>query len=172
MHLTDTLLPAFLDMEASGFGRHSYPIEVGYVMPDGRTRCTLIRPAPHWVHWDPQAEQLHHIPREATVRHGRDVVEVARWLNDELQGMTVYTDGWANDFSWLCALFDAADCRPHFKLENMRSLLDDTEADHWHEMKQQVEQELKLERHRASTDARLLQSTFSRLRQATAAKPK
>ena len=61
-------LPAILDMEASGFGRDSYPIEVGYVLPDGRTRCTLIRPAPHWVHWDPAAEQLHHIPRAAVRR--------------------------------------------------------------------------------------------------------
>ena len=165
MALTDPTLPAFLDMEASGFGRDSYPIEVGYVMPDGRTRCTLIRPAPGWEHWDPKAEQLHHIPRSAALQHGRDVAEVARWLNDELQGMTVYSDGWANDYSWLAALFEAADCVPHFKLENMRSLLDDAQANRWHELKQQVGQELQLQRHRASTDARLLQSTFCRLKQ-------
>lgn len=156
-------LPAILDMEASGFGRDSYPIEVGYVLPDGRSRCTLIRPAPHWVHWDPKAEALHHIPRAAVLQHGRSVSEVAAWLNDELQGMTVYSDGWANDYSWLSALFEEAGCTPHFKLENLRALLDEAEADHWHALKQQVSGEMKLDRHRASTDARVLQSTFCRL---------
>lgn len=42
--------PAVLDVEASGFGRYSYPIEVGYALPDGRVFCTLIRPEPHWTH--------------------------------------------------------------------------------------------------------------------------
>lgn len=90
-------LPAILDMEASGFGRHSYPIEVGYVLPDGRAACTLIRPEPDWLHWDPLAEQVHRIPRDAALHHGRDAREVARWLNDGLQGLTVYTDGWGHD---------------------------------------------------------------------------
>lgn len=157
-------LPAILDMEASGFGRHSYPIEVGYVLPDGRSRCTLIKPAPHWVHWDPAAERLHHIPRTAVLQHGREVGEVARWLNDELQGMTVYSDGWANDYSWLSALFDEAGFAPHFKLENLRALLDDAEAALWHAIKTEVARELRLERHRASSDAKVLQSTFRRLR--------
>ena len=31
-------LPAVLDVEASGFGAGSYPIEVGIAMPDGTTR--------------------------------------------------------------------------------------------------------------------------------------
>jgi hypothetical protein len=163
-------LPAILDMEASGLGRDSYPIEVGYVLPDGRSRCTLIRPAPHWLHWDPQAEQLHHIPRSATVQHGRPVIEVARWLNEALDGLTVYSDGWANDYSWLSALFEAAGCTPRFKLDSLRALLDETDATRWHEVKRQVEAELRIERHRASADARLLQTTLARLREARAAR--
>ncbi|GAP35773.1 hypothetical protein ABXN37_11505 [Piscinibacter sakaiensis] len=156
--------PAILDVEASGFGRDSYPIEVGYVLPDGRARCTLIRPAPGWVHWDPQAEAVHHIPREAVLRHGREVGDVARWLNEELGGLTVYTDGWAHDYPWLSALFEEAGCSWRFKLDSLRSLLDEQEATHWHALKQQVGRELKLERHRASADARLLQSTYLRLK--------
>ena len=54
----DTRVPACLDMEASGFGRHSYPIEVGFVLGDGQSWCTLIRPAADWTHWDPAAERL------------------------------------------------------------------------------------------------------------------
>ena len=101
--------PTVLDVEASGFGRHSYPIEVGYVLPDGKTYCTLIRPEPNWTHWDPQAEHLHHIARETAVARGRPASEVAQMLNTHLRGQTVYTDGWANDYSWLAALFEVAD---------------------------------------------------------------
>ena len=43
------LAPAVLDVEASGFGRSSYPIEIGVVFPDGHAYCTLIRPESHWT---------------------------------------------------------------------------------------------------------------------------
>lgn len=156
--------PTVLDVEASGFGRHSYPIEVGYVLPDGKTYCTLIRPEPGWTHWDPEAEHLHHISRESAVSRGRSASEVAQWLNAQLHGQTVYTDGWANDYSWVGALFDVADMSPGFRLENLHALLAEGEADRWHDMKQQVRQEIGGPRHRASTDARVLQVTLMRLR--------
>ena len=53
--------PSIMDIEASGFGRSSYPIEVGYVLGDGSSFCTLIRPLPSWTHWDASAESVHHI---------------------------------------------------------------------------------------------------------------
>ena len=155
--------PAVLDMEASGFGRHSYPIEVGFALPDGSTFCTLIRPEPDWTHWDPAAEQLHRIPRAVAVARGRPAAEVARLLNQRLYGQTVYSDGWANDYSWMSALFEVADLSPGFRLESLRSLLHETEADDWHDVKHQVSQELGTQRHRASADARLLQLTLQRL---------
>lgn len=86
-------VPAVLDIEASGFGRHSYPIEVGYVLSDGQAFCTLIRPEPEWTHWDPAAERLHHISRDLVLARGRPAVEVARMLNAQLVGQTVYSDG-------------------------------------------------------------------------------
>lgn len=156
--------PAVLDIEASGFGRKSYPIEVGYVLPDGQTFCTLIRPEPEWTHWDPQAESLHHIRRDLTFVKGRAAHEVAMHLNEQLRGRTVYSDGWANDFTWLGVLFDVADMTPRFKLENLRALLAEEEADRWHEVKREVSQELGQQRHRASHDALLLQLTLKRLR--------
>ncbi|MDL2339156.1 MAG: hypothetical protein QFE16_15060 [Pseudomonadota bacterium] len=157
-------VPTMLDIEASGFGRASYPIEIGYVLPDGGSYCTLIRPEANWTHWDPEAQQLHHIARDTAVLHGRPPIDIARHLNDALFGQTVYTDGWANDYSWLGALFDAADLSPSFHIENLRALLSDTEAEHWHAIKDQVGREMKLQRHRASSDARLLQMTLRRLR--------
>ena len=156
--------PTVIDIEASGFGPKSYPIEVGFCLPDGSTFCTLIRPEPEWTHWDPQAEKLHHIPRDLAVQRGRSAADVAQLLNAKLRGQTVYSDGWANDYSWMGALFDVAELSPHFKLENLRALLLETEANHWHECKQQVAQELGAQRHRASADARLLQLTLQRVR--------
>jgi hypothetical protein len=159
-------LPTVLDVEASGFGRNSYPIEVGFVLPDGHTFCTLIRPQAHWTHWDEQAARTHHIPRQVLQERGQAVSLVAQRLNADLRGLTVYSDGWANDYSWLGALFDEADMTPAFRLENLRKLLSEAEAEQWHVVKTQITAERGAQRHRASADARLLQLTFQRLRSA------
>lgn len=164
LHATTPALPVVLDVEASGFGRHSYPIEIGFVQADGQSFCTLVRPEPSWTHWDPTAEEVHHIPREVLVKRGRPVDEVARLLNRHLRGLTVYSDGWANDYSWLGRLFDTADLVPAFRLENLRLLLQEHEADQWHDVKRQVLEETGPQRHRASADARVLQLTLQRLR--------
>lgn len=149
--------PCVLDIEASGFGRNSYPIEVGYVLSDGRAQCTLVRPAPHWTHWDSSAEQVHHIHRNTLLRHGRSAPEVARMLNRDLEGQTVYCDGWAHDFSWLAALFEEAGLRPHFRLESVRCLLDEAHLPRLQQAQQEARASLGLGRHRASADARALQ---------------
>ena len=160
-------VPTVIDIEASGFGRGSYPIEVGYVLPDGRGYCTLIRPEPGWTHWDGEAERLHGITRGLLQDHGRTALDVARHLNDALAGRTVYTDGWNHDYTWLAVLYDAADAQPSFRLENLRQLLDESEAGRWHDIKHDVEQAQAARRHRASTDARVLQYTLQRLRMGT-----
>ena len=152
-----------MDIEASGFGRHSYPIEVGFVLPDGRSYCTLIRPAPSWTHWDPKAEGVHHIAWSVAAQHGRDVAEVAQHLNNELWGMTLYCDGWAHDYVWLNVLYEEAGMTPSFKLEHVRALLSDPQAARWATIKERVSAEMNLQRHRASTDARVLQRTLSLL---------
>lgn len=149
--------PCIIDIEASGFGRRSYPIEVGYVMADGRTRCTLIRPPSHWTHWDEGAEHVHGITREVLMRHGRPADEVARMLNGDLAGQTVYCDGWAHDYTWLQVLFDEADSAPAFKLESVRMLLPETALAHLSELQRAALSELGVQRHRASNDARALQ---------------
>jgi len=158
---TDALLaPAVMDIEASGFGQDSYPIEVGFVLPDGRSYCSLIRPAAGWTHWDPQAERVHHISLDTAIRHGRDVAEVAAALNAALRGMTLYCDGWAHDYVWLSVLFEAAGLTPLFRLENLRILLNEQQAEDWSALKERVQGEMQLQRHRASTDARVLQRTL------------
>jgi hypothetical protein len=76
--------PIILDIEASGFGRSGYPIEIGYALPDGQTWCSLIRPEPEWTHWDPGAEAVHHISQDLLLTRGRYVREVASLINQNL----------------------------------------------------------------------------------------
>ena len=157
-------LPPIIDVEASGFGRGSFPIEVGFVMADGQTYCTLIRPEPGWDHWDVAAETVHGVARPLLDSHGRAAREVARQLNDLLRGQDVYSDGWANDFSWLWVLFESVDSAPSFRLKNLRELLSEEQAASWHAIKAQVEGNMLGRRHRASADALLIQETLRQVK--------
>lgn len=158
-------LPIIIDIEASGFGRGSYPIEIGYHMPDGESYCTLIRPEAGWSHWDAAAEKVHGIRRELLTRVGKPAAEVALALNRQLRGRRIYCDAWAYDFVWLSLLFDAVDLVPAFELRDLRELLGDCEMTHWHATRAAVEMRLQLRRHRASGDARTLFETLLAARQ-------
>lgn len=159
--------PTVIDIEASGFGRGSYPIEIGFVLPDGRGDCMLIRPARHWSHWDPAAEALHLISRELLVAHGQPIDAVIDRLERQLRGLTVYSDGWGNDYSWLSTLYEAAGRQPGFRLDSLQKLLTQDELARWDTTKAAVFAEATQARHRASADARLLQSTVVRLHAAS-----
>lgn len=156
--------PAIIDIEASGFGSASYPIEVGIVLPDGSCYCSLVRPMEGWTHWDASAEAVHRVSRETLLNHGRSPAEVALSLNRRLVGMTVFCDAWYHDFTWLGRLFDAAEQPQLFTLQDIRRLLNQAEMDAWHTTKTQILAELHLERHRASNDARVLQATLLRVK--------
>lgn len=156
--------PCVIDIEASGFGRSSYPIEVGYVLPDGRARCMLVRPATDWTHWDAEAERVHGITREALLIHGRPVAEVATLLNTDLRGLTVYCDGWAHDYAWLAILFEEAGLAPSFRLESVNRLLRDTQLGDLDDARRGALADMGLTRHRASNDARALQQALTRVR--------
>jgi hypothetical protein len=160
--LRPTEIPAIIDFEASGFGKDSYPIEVGFVGPAGNSWCSLIRPEDDWLQWDNTAEDVHHISRELLLSHGKSCEFVARQLNQALQGCIVYTDGWAHDYIWMARLFDAANTNPHFQLEDLRRVLTAQQEGLWHATKSAVEEELHATRHRASTDAKVLQLTWVR----------
>ncbi len=158
-----TALPCVLDIEASGFGRSSYPIEVGYVLPDGRAACMLLRPAEGWTHWDPAAERIHGIRRDILETHGREPREVAGLLNRDLAGLTVYCDGWAHDYPWLALLFEEAGAVPAFKLESVSALLSEEALSQLDQARRDAVAEMGLTRHRASNDARALQRALARV---------
>ena len=155
--------PIVIDVEASGFGRGSYPIEIGVAMSDGTTHCFLVRPQPEWTHWDPSAQELHGISRGTLDVHGRPVGEVAQSLNVLLTGTTAYSDAWSYDLAWVHLLFDAAGLVPRFRMEHLRSLMSEGEGGEWNLHRDKVVAELGMSRHRASTDALVIQRTLMRV---------
>lgn len=157
------MIPVVLDIEASGLGRGSYPIEVGYALADGGSHCFLIKPFDGWQMWNEEAEELHGISREHLLSRGIEVVTAAETLNRALGGMTVYSDAWGNDQSWLALLFDCAERVQGFRLKALNQLLNEDQLAQWAKTKQIVERELAIARHRASSDALILQQTFRRV---------
>ncbi len=154
--------PAIIDVEASGFGAGSYPIEVGVVMPTGKSHCYLVRPANGWSHWDPEAEAVHGITRQILAARGVGIEEVARNLNEILRGQTVYSDAWGHDRSWLALLFEEAGVSQLFRLESLRALLTDHQLEHWQGARERAIREVGQARHRASVDALIVQQTYLR----------
>ena len=74
--------PIIIDIEASGFGAESYPIEIGVVLGDGAKYCSLIEPRPEWTHWDPAAETVIINSGDGLKTYGRSMT-VADRLNDD-----------------------------------------------------------------------------------------
>ena len=86
--------PTIIDIEASAFGAGSYPIEVGLALPNGATRCFLIRPEADWTRWDPGSEAAHGVSRELLAQRGLPVAAIAGSLNHILADTTVHSDAW------------------------------------------------------------------------------
>ena len=154
--------PLIVDVEASGFGGDSYPIEIGLAMEDGSKFCTLIAPAPDWTHWDDDAETVHRISRDILETYGKPMQDVANFLNDILAGKTVYTDGWVVDKPWLTRLFHAAGVEMDFTVSSLEMILSPEQMEVWHDTKDQVVEDMELKRHRASYDALIIQEPYKR----------
>ncbi len=156
--------PFIIDVEASGFGSNSYPIEVGVILSDGLKYCSLITPDKEWTHWDNEAEHIHHISRHCLKDHGKPAHTVAQQLNDFFEGMTLYSDGWVVDKPWLTRLFYVARIPMKFDVSPLELILSESQMAIWHTTKDVVTKELNLTRHRASNDAAVIQETYRRTR--------
>lgn len=152
--------PVVIDIEASGFGRGSYPIEIGLAMADTSTRSVLIKPLPIWTHWDAQAETLHGLSRQQLIDEGYPPKVVARYLNRLLRGQTIYSDAWGYDQTWLATLFNRAELQPRFRIDTLMRIVSEPQKALWNEARQHLEAQLETPRHRAAIDAELIQQTF------------
>ncbi|SMY35860.1 MULTISPECIES: hypothetical protein [Photobacterium] len=157
---------ATLDFEASGLSEFSYPIEVGYSLPNGTDNSLLINPlsaSDEWVYWDAFSEShIHKIPRSELEANGKQVVDVCRHLNAVLgQYELVFCDSeW--DLFWLGRLYHAAHMRPSFMLTEICCWLKQ------HNGIERVHFQLALERqgpvrHRASHDAKQIRLALNAL---------
>jgi hypothetical protein len=159
--------PTIIDIEASGMGNDSYPIEIGVMLSNGHSYCALIYPDADWRHWDQQAEALHGISRETLLTNGKAIAQIAAELNELLADQTVYCDGWVVDKPWLTQLFQKSGAKPKFSLSALEMILKEPQMEIWAQTKAQVMQDLALTRHRASADARIIQETYARTQQLT-----
>ncbi len=157
--------PPIIDLEASGFGRGSYPIEVGFALENRDIHSFLIKPEDDWTHWSEEAEQIHGITREQLHAEGMSIEEIALKLNEILRGQTLYSDAWSFDSSWIGRLYDSAGIVQRFRIETINKLLKPEQVEHWHPTKEAVLQELGLKAHRAAIDVQVLQETYLRVSQ-------
>jgi len=152
--------PTIIDLEASGFDPHSYPIEVGLALSSGERYSSLILPEDDWTHWDEKAEKLHQISQKTLLEHGKPVREVADQLNQLLKGQTVYSDGWVVDKPWLDQLFYAARVSMQFYLSPLEMILSEQQMAKWEKTRLQVLDEFSPVRHRASIDAWIIKKIY------------
>ncbi len=161
-------LPIIIDIEASGFGPDSYPIEIGLALEEGDKYCTLVHPAPEWTHWDESAEKVHRVSRDILEEYGKPMDEVANELNALLQNKTVYTDGWVVDKPWISKMFDAVGIAPQFTTSSLEMILSEEQMEIWHATKDGILEQMEKKRHRASLDALVIQKTWAETRQGNA----
>lgn len=153
-------LPYIIDVEASGFGPQSYPIEVGVVLGGEKRYCRLIKPAAHWTYWCPEAEIQHQISRQLLEEKGSELHQVAVELNQLLADKIVYSDGWVVDQPWMIELFATAGVAMEFRISPLEMILSEPQMGVWSEAKLAVQKRLQLNRHRASNDALVIQQTY------------
>jgi DNA polymerase III epsilon subunit-like protein len=130
-----------IDVEASGLGPQSYPIEIGWCALDGSRRgSVLIRPEFDWgaAAWDEMAEALHGITRAMLRRDGVPARDACRLFRDAADGCDLASDGNQDDQAWLNRLFEAewppqpslrvASILAWIKPEHRRSFIEQDEA--------------------------------------------
>lgn len=152
---------AFIDLEASGLGSKSWPVEVAWAFRDGPPRAFLIRPHAAWSDdaWEEEAQALHGISREALARDGDDVADVCRALNAALAGVEVYSDAPDWDSFWLIRLFAASGMRQEFSVLDYSRLIGPLTSEACEELLARASR-LAPRRHRAAADVTHLQTLY------------
>lgn len=99
-----------LDLEASGFGAESYPIEVGVVSVSTRqAQSWLLKPPEVWLkhgYWSVDSEKVHGLSQKILEAEGQDLEKVAAALIRVCSGRLVLSDARKYDCAWLQRLWD------------------------------------------------------------------
>ncbi|ELP6119266.1 TPA: hypothetical protein I7730_01420 [Vibrio vulnificus] len=108
-----------IDIEASGLGVNSFPIEIAWKDPNtNEYESFLIDPTSvdYWDDWDHNAACVHGISFEELALNGIHPIEAAQRLNSQLCGSIAYSDGFGTDTMWLSVLYEAVGIEPTFEL--------------------------------------------------------
>jgi len=120
----------FADIEASGLGLGTYPVEFGWAsVRHDRVQVAdvLVRPSDEWLArddaWTAEAEALHGLSRERLLSEGTDISGVCRILNEAWGGKEICFDTGcdSHDSRWLGQLYRATDLSPSFSLCTLSS---------------------------------------------------
>lgn len=111
----------FLDVEASGLNRESYPIQIGYAWPtmDLRKKAFLIKPAEDWTFWSPASQEIHGFTREQCIEEGLSLDDAIDELEADLEGKRICSDVVEWDGFWLSRLYAAAGRVRTIRLEDV-----------------------------------------------------
>ena len=160
----------FIDCEATGLARPSHPISIGLAWIDGRSSLRLVRPHASWsdIAWEAEATKIHGLTEDHVRKNGHDVVDVAEWLNSEIDGRIALSDAPQFDGYWLSFLFGAALVQPKIRLYNSDLSMLETLALRWGPNRSQaILQEIRNSTlknyphtHRADEDALSMAMTF------------
>lgn len=137
-----------IDIESSGLGPDSYPIEVAWRCDiSGKQDEFLIDPASveGWEYWDEFAEELHGIEHELLAREGVSAAEACERLNAALAGKTLTCDAYDFDLFWLSRLFESQQQPMRFRIQGIETLLTGEQC-------QVYRQNTRFRRHRALRD--------------------
>lgn len=155
----------FIDVEASGFGAGSYPIEIAFAKSATEVESHLVAPPDNWHHWSDAAERLHGITREQLLTEGLPPKAITQWLNRSLMSQTLYSDAWHYDFSWIHCLFNEVDVLPEFKIASIEEILTEEQSKLWAICKADVAASMQLIPHRAANDVKILMATYRAIRE-------
>jgi len=106
-------MKVFLDFEASSLSDQSYPVEVAWVFQDGRPESHLIRPAPGWTDWSPEAEAIHGLSRTMLEEEGQPHDVVAARMIEALSDHELFASAPSWDGKWLSVLLRGAGLPRH-----------------------------------------------------------
>ncbi|MEC8785870.1 MAG: hypothetical protein VXX33_04970, partial [Pseudomonadota bacterium] len=74
----------------------------------------------------------------------------------------VYSDGWVVDNPWLIKLYAAAQIEMSFTCRALEYILSEAQMNQWHDVKNRLARQLDVKRHRASSDALVIQQTYAK----------
>ncbi len=155
----------FLDIEASGLGSGTYPIEVAYASCTAGKGSYLIKPTEEWINngsWCLNAESsIHELSQDMLAQHGVDPVDVAHALNDALCGRLVLCNDLNYDGVWLTKIFEAARVGVQFLLTDVSFLYEFWGKDKTRLFKQSYEAIVPSTTHRALPDAQRFVDAFN-----------